>query len=108
MLLPVYNFLVWKKFLLPGEIDDRSFYLKTLFGYHIAAALIWLFSVILLGLGGLARERAIGSSSLTLTLPVSRTYLVGVRIAVGVLQAIALAIVPWFSYFCMSHFRWTP
>lgn len=108
MLLPVYNFLVWKKFLLPGEIDDRSFYLKTLFGYHIGAALIWIFSAILLGLGGLARERAIGSSSLTLTLPVSRTYVVCVRVAVGMCQAITLAIVPWFSYFCISSFRRTP
>jgi hypothetical protein len=108
MLLPVYNFLVWKKFLLPGDIDGPSFYLKTLFNYHFGATLIWIFSVILLGLGGLARERAIGSSSLTLTLPVSRTYLVGVRVAVGLLQAMTLAIVPWFSYFCISLFRRTP
>jgi ABC-type transport system involved in multi-copper enzyme maturation permease subunit len=108
MLLPVYNFLVWKKFLLPGEIDDLAFYLKTLFEYHFGAALIWIFSAILLGLGGLARERAIGSSSLTLTLPVSRTYVVCVRVAVGMFQAITLAIVPWFSYFCISFFRRTP
>ena len=108
MLLPVYNFLVWKKFLLPGEIDDLAFYLKTLFEYHFGAALIWIFSAILLGLGGLARERAIGSSSLTLALPVSRTYLVCVRVAVGMFQAITLAIVPWFSYFCISFFRRTP
>jgi ABC-type transport system involved in multi-copper enzyme maturation permease subunit len=108
MLLPVYNFLVWKKLLLPGETDDRFFYLKTLFGYHFGAALIWIFSAILLGLGGLARERAIGSSSLTLTLPVSRMYLVCVRVAVGMFQAMTLAIVPWFSYFCISFFRRTP
>lgn len=45
---------------------------------------------------------------MTLTLPVSRTYVVCVRVAVGMFQAITLAIVPWFSYFCISLFRGTP
>jgi ABC-2 type transport system permease protein len=58
---------------------------------------IWILSVILLGMGGLVRERALGTSSLTLALPVSRARLAGVRIAVGMLQAISLAVFPWVS-----------
>jgi len=56
---------------------------------------IWILCVVLLGMGGLVRERAVGTSSFTLALPVSRARLAGVRIAVGMLQAISLAVLPW-------------
>lgn len=60
---------------------------------------VWILSVVLLGMGGLVREKAAGTSSLTLSLPVSRARLLGVRIAVGVLEAITLGVVPWVTIF---------
>jgi ABC-2 type transport system permease protein len=69
-----------------GEIFNAS--------QHIMIA-IWILAVTLLGMGGLIRERAAGSSSFTLALPVSRGRLVSVSIAVGALEAVCLAVVPW-------------
>jgi ABC-2 type transport system permease protein len=46
-------------------------------------------------MGGLLREKAVGSSSFTLSLPVSRLRLMSVRMGMGLMQAIALSIVPW-------------
>jgi len=63
---------------------------------------VWILSVVLLGMGGLLREKAAGTSSLTLSLPVSRAHLLGVRIAVGILEAITLGIVPWVTIFLVS------
>ena len=60
---------------------------------HVLMA-IWVLAVILLGMGGLIRERAVGASSFTLALPVSRR-LVSVQIAMGVLESIGLAVLPW-------------
>jgi ABC-type transport system involved in multi-copper enzyme maturation permease subunit len=53
-----------------------------------------LFSPPLLAMGGLLRERGRGTAALSLSLPVSRLQLVGVRAAVGLLQMMALALVP--------------
>ena len=61
---------------------------------HVLMA-IWVLAVILLGMGGLIRERAVGASSFTLALPVSRRRLVSVQIAIGVLESIGLAVLPW-------------
>jgi ABC-2 type transport system permease protein len=58
---------------------------------------IWLLAVILLGMGGLIRERAVGASSLTLALPISRRRLVSTQAAVSVLEAISLAVFPWIA-----------
>jgi ABC-2 type transport system permease protein len=63
---------------------------------------MWIMAVVLLGMGGLVREKAIGTSSLTLSLPVSRAHLLGVRIAIGVLEAITLGVVPWATIFLVS------
>jgi len=79
-----------------------------LFQFHLPEVAIWQLSVILLGLGGLLRERAVGSSSLTLTLPVSRAFLVGVRIGVGTVEAIVLALTPWVANFLISVAMRTP
>jgi len=49
---------------------------------------------LLLGLGGLQRERGRGTAPFTLALPVTRGQLVGTRVAVGVLQLIAIALIP--------------
>lgn len=64
--------------------------------------IMWILAVVLLGMGGIVREKALGTSSLTLTLPVSRSRLVGVRIAMGVFQAIVLGVVPWAAVFAIS------
>jgi hypothetical protein len=45
---------------------------------------LWIFVVVLLGMGGIVREKAIGTSSLSLALPV-RARLMGVRVAMGVI-----------------------
>jgi ABC-2 type transport system permease protein len=63
----------------------------------------WILSVVLLGMGGLIRERAVGTSSFTLALPVSRVRLAGVHIAVGICQAILLAAVPWIVILLTSN-----
>jgi ABC-2 type transport system permease protein len=63
---------------------------------------VWILSVVLLGVGGLVREKATGTSSLTLSLPVSRARLLGVRIGVGVLEAITLGVPPWATIFLVS------
>jgi len=52
-------------------------------------------AAVLLGLGGLLRERAAGTSTLTLTLPVSRAHVIFTRVGVGVGEAIVLALAPW-------------
>jgi ABC-type transport system involved in multi-copper enzyme maturation permease subunit len=64
--------------------------------------IVWILSVVLLGMGGLLREKATGTSSLTLSLPVSRAHLLAVRIAVGILEAISLGVVPWVTIFLVS------
>jgi ABC-2 type transport system permease protein len=69
---------------------------------HQYLVIIWIISVVLLGMGGLVREKASGSSSLTLSLPVSRAHLLGVRVAIGVLEAITLGVVPWVAIFLVS------
>jgi len=69
---------------------------------------IWILSVILLGMGGLVRERAVGTSSFTLALPVSRARIVGVRITVGVLQAISLAVLPWLAILLITDLGQVP
>jgi ABC-2 type transport system permease protein len=62
---------------------------------HETLAAVWLLAVTLLMMGGLLHEKAVGSSSFTLSLPVSRLRLMSVRIAVGLMEAAALAILPW-------------
>ena len=64
--------------------------------------IMWILAVVLLGMGGIVREKALGTSALTLSLPVSRARIVGVRIAMGIFQAITLGIVPWLAVFVVS------
>jgi hypothetical protein len=72
-----------------------SYYNHVLHSGHAELCLLWVLSVTLLIMGGLLREKAAGAAALTLSLPVSRTRLMAVRICVGLIQAIALAIFPW-------------
>jgi ABC-2 type transport system permease protein len=68
---------------------------RTLHGGHALLAAMWIPAVILLTMGGLLRERAAGTASFTLSLPVARSRLMRVRILCGLAQAASLAVVPW-------------
>lgn len=63
---------------------------------------MWTLAVVLLGMGGIVREKGYGSAALTLSLPVSRARLLGVRVTVGALEAITLGVVPWITVFLIS------
>jgi ABC-type transport system involved in multi-copper enzyme maturation permease subunit len=65
-------------------------------------AFAWTVAVILLMMGGLMQEKAIGTSAFTLALPVSRFRLMLVRVAVGVIEAALLAIVPWIGLLSLT------
>jgi ABC-type transport system involved in multi-copper enzyme maturation permease subunit len=54
----------------------------------------WIICAVLLGLGGLVREEALGTAGFTLSLPVSRSALVASRAVVGAVEALALALIP--------------
>jgi ABC-type transport system involved in multi-copper enzyme maturation permease subunit len=57
-------------------------------------AVAFVVVALVLGLGGLQRERAAGTSPFTLALPVGRGRLVGTRFFVGLFELLALAIIP--------------
>ncbi len=69
---------------------------------------MWILAVVLLGMGGIVREKAIGTSSLTLSLPVSRARLLAIRVGMGALEAIVLAVVPWTTIFLVSSLSRMP
>jgi len=80
----------------------KADYSRLLFVTQQFVVIMWILAVILLGMGGIVREKAIGTASLTLSLPVSRARILGVRVGMGVLQAIALGGVPWATIFLIS------
>jgi ABC-2 type transport system permease protein len=55
---------------------------------------LFVLLALLLGVGGLLRERDFGTASFTLALPVSRPQLVSVRAALGLMQVSVLALLP--------------
>jgi ABC-2 type transport system permease protein len=81
---------------------------RLLFVAQQFVVIMWILAVVLLGMGGLIREKAAGISPFTLSLPVSRTYLLGARIGLGLLQATALAVVPWAAIFLVSSVAKVP
>ncbi len=83
----------------PGGPAD---YYRLLFVTQEFLVIMWVVSVVLLGMGGLLREKALGVSTFTLALPVSRARLFGVRVATGILQSAALVILPWCAVFLAS------
>jgi ABC-type transport system involved in multi-copper enzyme maturation permease subunit len=87
-------------FLRPDRKTDFYFLLFISQEYVV---FLWILSVILLGMGGLVREYATGTSSLSLSLPITRARLLAVRAAVGVLEAIALGVIPWTTIFVVSY-----
>jgi len=60
-------------------------------------------SCLLLGLGGLRRERKQNTLSFTLALPASRLSLIASRAALGLLQVLTLAIIPSLIITAVSH-----
>ena len=70
---------------------------QVLHATHEILAVVWLVAVTLLMMGGLVREKGIGSSSFTLSLPVSRLRLMSTRVGVGIIEAILLAVLPWIA-----------
>lgn len=80
-----------------GGIFDRPItYMEYIWRIVYKGYLRELFALLtlLLGVGGLLRERDYGTAGFTLTLPVSRLHLVSVRAAVGLLQVAALSFLP--------------
>jgi ABC-2 type transport system permease protein len=55
---------------------------------------VFIILVMILGLGGLRREGPVGTAAFTLSLPVTRSRLLGVRAATGLLQVIILSFLP--------------
>ena len=79
-----------------------NYFLMVLQSGHLSLCTMWVLAVTLLMMGGLVREKAVGAAAFTLSLPVSRARLMGVRIAAGLLQAMALAAVPWACMFTID------
>ena len=67
-------------------------------------SVMWLVAITLLLMGGLLQEKAQGSSSFTLALPVSRARLMNVRICAGLMQSALLVLVPWTVMYAISYF----
>src|SRR5215475_3940035 len=55
---------------------------------------VFIILAMVLGLGGLRRERPVGTAPFTLTLPVTRFHLIFVRAMTGLLQVVALSLIP--------------
>jgi ABC-2 type transport system permease protein len=91
-----------------NEAQDVPF-ARTVWYYHVLhtghafLAAMWAAAVLILMMGGLLRERAVGTASFTLALPVSRMNLMRARILVGLLESSALAVVPWTAMFLASN-----
>jgi ABC-type transport system involved in multi-copper enzyme maturation permease subunit len=77
----------------PGEHIMYAQYIFILL-YKGYLQTLWILAAVMLGMGGLWREKSSGVAALTLSLPVSRRRLVLVRSAVGAAEAIVLAVIP--------------
>ena len=81
---------------------DTSWFNGVWHSTHSMLVLMWILAVTLLCMGGLLREKASGASAFTLALPVPRTRLIGVRIAMCFAQSVTLAIVPWIAIYTVD------
>jgi ABC-2 type transport system permease protein len=78
------------------------YYYSVLHGGHALLCMIWVMAVTLLTMGGLLREKALGTAPFTLALPVSRARLMAVRVSVVLGEAMALVIVPSVAMFLIG------
>lgn len=60
--------------------------------FHYALEGLWVLAALVIALGGLAREKAIGVALFSLALPISRLKLFLIRAAMAIVQSIALAL----------------
>jgi ABC-2 type transport system permease protein len=79
-----------------------DYYFAVLHGGHSLLCMLWVLAVTLLAMGGLLREKAVGTAPFTLALPVSRARLLAVRISLVLGEAMALVIVPWIAMFLIG------
>ena len=79
-----------------------AYYYNVLYSAHVLLCFMWVMAVTLLAMGGLVREKAVGTAPFTLALPVSRARLMAVRIAVVLGEAMALIVVPWAVMFLIG------
>jgi len=87
---------------------NADWYYRALHVGNGLIAAMWVAAVMFLTMGGLLRERAVGTASFTLVLPVSRMRLMRVRILAGLLQAMVLAVIPWGAMFLASRIFGVP
>ncbi len=88
-------------------MPSKDYHLQ-LFVAHQYLVGIWMLSVILLGMGGILRERATGISQFTLALPVDRIRLVSVRFGIYISESISLAVAPWITIVLVTHLMGEP
>jgi len=99
-LISLFGILVLCSFsVLHGELQAEAWSGRDYHNYVLSEgygmlAILCMLSVTLLMMGGLLRERALGSASFTLGFPVSRRRLMLVRTGLGALQATVIAILP--------------
>ncbi len=79
-----------------------DYYYSVLHGTHALLSVMWVLAVTLLMMGGLLREKALGTSLFTLALPVSRKRLTIARIVFGLVQSVSLAIFPWAGMYIIA------
>jgi ABC-type transport system involved in multi-copper enzyme maturation permease subunit len=70
--------------------------------YYNAPVIFFLVFAVLLGVGGLSRERSGGSAAFTLALPASRSRIVATSAAVGLIETGILALSPAVVVMCLS------
>lgn len=98
-LLGILILCSWRVYIGDSLGTSVNWYYGVLRQANLWLCMLWVLAVTLLVMGGLVREKAVGASDLTLAMPVSRERVVGVRIAVGLLQAMTLAVIPWIFMF---------
>src|SRR5712692_8118599 len=74
-------------------LDTYSWYICRIVYQGFGRTLFMIFAF-MFGLGGLLRERELGTAAFTLALPVSRLRLVATRAVVGWIELITLAFLP--------------
>lgn len=93
---PVVLFVFMNRDVHTGLADVNAIYSQYLWSAIYKGYLRDIFDIVvlLLGMGGLGRERACGTSGFTLALPVGRWRLTATRAAVGLAESTILAFLP--------------
>jgi len=100
----LFSVLVWHREMGAESWSGIGYYNDILHSSQAMLDLIWVPVICMLMMGGLLRENASGAASFTLALPVSRNRLMGVRIGMGFLQALALGVLPSCCMYAVAHF----